>query len=90
MPREQLRPLLTRIASWLRPGGLAMHAFGTSDNPGWTGRWLGAETFFASFEPEVNRRLVEAAGLAILRDEVVSFVEPDHGDVSFQWILAER
>ena len=32
----------------------------------------------------------EQAGLAILRDEVVTFVEPDHGDASFQWILAER
>ncbi len=89
VPRERLGGLLGRIRGWLRPGGLAMNAFGTDDNPGWTGEWLGAETFFAGFEPAENTRLVEAAGLAILRDEVVTFVEPE-GSVEFQWILARR
>jgi cyclopropane fatty-acyl-phospholipid synthase-like methyltransferase len=89
VPRERLEGLLERIAGWLRPDGLFMNAFGVTDNPGWTGEWLGAETFFASFEPPENSRLVEAAGLTILRDEVVTFVEPE-GPVQFQWILAER
>jgi cyclopropane fatty-acyl-phospholipid synthase-like methyltransferase len=89
VPRERLGELLGRIRAWLRPGGLAMNAFGAGDNPGWTGEWLGAETFFAGFEPAENTRLVEAAGLTILRDEVVTFVEPE-GSVEFQWILARR
>jgi cyclopropane fatty-acyl-phospholipid synthase-like methyltransferase len=89
VPRERLGDLLGRIRGWLRPGGLTMNAFGASDNPGWTGEWLGAETFFAGFEPAENTRLVEAAGLTILRDEVVTFVEPE-GSVEFQWILARR
>jgi cyclopropane fatty-acyl-phospholipid synthase-like methyltransferase len=89
VPREHLGPLLARIAGWLRPGGLALNAFGSTDLAGWTGEWLGAETFFAGFEPPENSRLVEAAGLAILRDEVVEFVEPE-GPVQFQWILARR
>jgi cyclopropane fatty-acyl-phospholipid synthase-like methyltransferase len=89
VPRELLGPLLARIAGWLRPGGLMLNAFGASDLPGWTGEWLGAETFFAGFEPPENSRLVEAAGLTILRDEVVQLVEPE-GPVQFQWILAQR
>jgi SAM-dependent methyltransferase len=89
VPRELLGPLLERIAGWLLPGGLALHAFGASDLPGWTGDFLGAETFFAGFEPPENRRLVEAAGLTILRDEVVTFTEPE-GPVQFHWILARR
>jgi len=89
VPRERLGELLERITGWLRPGGLAMHAFGAHDTPGWTGEWLGAETFFSGFEPPENRRLVEAAGLAILRDEVVAFTEPD-GPATFHWILARR
>jgi cyclopropane fatty-acyl-phospholipid synthase-like methyltransferase len=89
VPRERLGDLLGRIRGWLRPGGLTMNAFGAGDNPGWTGEWLGAETFFAGFEPAENTRLVEAAGLTILRDEVVTFVEPE-GSVEFQWILARR
>jgi SAM-dependent methyltransferase len=89
VPRDRLGGLVERIAGWLRPGGVFLNAFGVSDLPGWTGEWLGAETFFSSFEPPENRRLVEAAGLSVLRDEVVTFVEPE-GPVSFQWILAER
>ena len=89
VPRERLEGLLVRLAGWLRPGGLALNAFGAGDNPGWTGEWLDAETFFAGFEPPENRRLVEAAGFAILRDEVVTFDEPE-GPVQFHWILAQR
>ena len=89
VPREHLGPLLERIAGWLRPGGLALNAFGAHDTPGWTGEWLGAETYFSGYEPPENRRLVEAAGLTIVRDEVVEFVEPE-GPVRFHWILARK
>ena len=89
VPRERLGPLLERVAGWLRPGGLALNAFGASDLPGWTGEFLGAETFFAGYEPPENTRLVEAAGLTILRDEVVTFTEPE-GPVQFHWILARK
>jgi SAM-dependent methyltransferase len=88
VPRELLAPLLGRIHGWLAPGGWLLAAFGQSDNPGWTGEWLGAQTFFASFPPKVNSRLVRDAGLAIERDEVVEFEEPE-GPVQFQWVLAQ-
>lgn len=89
VPRERLGELLDRIAGWLRPGGLALNAFGANDLPAWSGEWLGAQTFFSGFEPPENRRLVEAAGLTILRDEVVTITEPE-GPVQFHWILAQR
>lgn len=88
VPRELLAPLLARARTWLGPDGWLLAAFGTSDNPGWTGQWLGAETFFASFPPQVNPRLVREAGFAIERDEVVTFEEPE-GPVDFQWVLAQ-
>jgi cyclopropane fatty-acyl-phospholipid synthase-like methyltransferase len=89
VPRERLGELLERIAGWLRPGGLALNTFGASDLPGWTGDFLGAETFFAGYEPPENRRLVAAAALTILRDEVVTFTEPE-GTVQFHWVLAQK
>jgi SAM-dependent methyltransferase len=89
VPREHLASLLEQIAGWLRPGGFALNGFGASDVEGWTGDWLGAATYFSSYEPPENRRLVEAAGLTVVRDEVVEFVEPE-GPVRFQWILARR
>ena len=66
-----------------------MAAFGTSDLEGWTGDFLGAPTFFSSYEPELNSELVRGAGLAIERDEIVAISEPE-GPVEFQWILARR
>ena len=87
VPRDLLAPLFRSVRGWLVPGGLFLAALGTSDTEGWTGEWLGAPTFFSSFPPPVNTRLLREAGFELLRDEVVTFREPE-GDVSFQWILA--
>jgi SAM-dependent methyltransferase len=88
VPRELLAPLLESIHRWLVPNGWLLAAFGASDNPGWTGEWLGAETFFAGFRPEVNSRLVREAGFTMERDEVVVYESPD-GPERFQWVLAQ-
>jgi cyclopropane fatty-acyl-phospholipid synthase-like methyltransferase len=89
VPRELLAPTFGRIHRWLAPQGLLMIALGTSDSEAWTGEWLGAPNFFSSFPPETNSRLVREAGFELLRDEVVTFREPE-GDVAFQWVLATR
>ncbi len=89
VPRELLAPTFARIRRWLVPSGLLMTALGTSDTECWKGDWLGAPTFFSSFPPETNTRLVLEAGFKILRDELVTFREPD-GDATFQWVLAMR
>src|SRR5262249_5674503 len=49
VPREFLGSLLRDIHGWLVPEGWLLTAFGQTDNPGWTGEWLGAPTFFASY-----------------------------------------
>jgi len=89
VPRERLAALLARMHAWLAPGGVFLHAFGTSDLEAWTGDWLGAPNFFSSFPPEVNARLVRGAGFTIESDELVTLHEPE-GDAVFQWILARR
>jgi SAM-dependent methyltransferase len=87
VPRDLLAALLVNIHGWLVPGGWLLTAFGVTDMEGWTGEWLGAQTFFSSFPPEVNSGLVREAGFTIHRDEVVEFEEPE-GLVRFQWVLA--
>ena len=87
VPRELLGPTFARIHDWLVPRGLFMAALGASDLEAWTGEWLGAPTFFSSFPPEANTRLVVEAGFELIRDELVTFREPD-GDATFQWVLA--
>jgi cyclopropane fatty-acyl-phospholipid synthase-like methyltransferase len=87
VPRERLAPLLARIHEWLAPGGLLMAAFGTSDTEAWTGEWLGTTMFFSNFPPATNSQLVREAKFELLRDELVTFREPE-GEVTFQWVLA--
>lgn len=89
VPRELLPRLLGRIHDWLRPGGWLLTAFGTVDEEAWTGEFLGAQSFFSSFPPEVNSRVVRDAGFEPVRDEVVTIVEPA-GPQRFQWVLARR
>jgi SAM-dependent methyltransferase len=89
VPRELLAPLLARVHGWLAPGGWLMTAFGTGDEEAWTGEWLGAPTFFSSWPPATNSRLVRDAGFELVRDEVVTIVEPE-GPQTFQWVLARR
>jgi hypothetical protein len=50
---------------------------------------LGAPTFFSSFPPETNTRLLAEAGFTLLRDELVTISEPE-GPATFQWVLARR
>ena len=88
IPRQLLRPLLLKIHEWLVPGGWLLTAFGQSDTEDWTGDWLGAPTFFSSYAPEVNSRLVRETGFAAIRDELVTFDEPE-GPATFQWVLAQ-
>jgi cyclopropane fatty-acyl-phospholipid synthase-like methyltransferase len=89
IPPEELRPLVGKVACWLRPGGYLLATFSTADDPGWTGEWLGVEMFFGGLPPEENRRLVEDAGLAVLVDEIEVSQEPE-GEARFQWLLARR
>jgi SAM-dependent methyltransferase len=87
VPRELLAPLLADIHTWLVPNGWLLTAFGQSDLESWTGEWLGAPTFFSSFTPEINSRLVREAGFTIDEDEVVSWQGADTPEC-FQWVLA--
>jgi SAM-dependent methyltransferase len=89
VPRELLAPLLARCGTWLASDGWLLAVFGASDLEAWTGEWIGAQTFFSSFPPAVNSRLVTDAGFAIERDQVIAIREPE-GPVEFQWILARR
>jgi cyclopropane fatty-acyl-phospholipid synthase-like methyltransferase len=86
VPRDLLAALFERIHTWLVEGGFFLTALGTSDNPGWTGDFLGAPTFFSSFPPDTNRRLLGEAGFKLELDQIVTLVEPE-GNASFQWIL---
>jgi hypothetical protein len=79
--------VFARIHLWLVPGGWFMAALGAGDTEGWVGEFLGATTYFSSFPPQTNSRLLREAGFELVRDEVVTISEPE-APAQFQWILA--
>lgn len=90
LPREELGPLLRRIAGWLRAGGYLLATFGAGDTPAWRGEWLGTEMFFSGFPAERTLELVAEAGLELARQELETIVEPECGEGRFLWVLARR
>ena len=50
--------------------------------------WLGAPMFFASLGGDAYPPLLRHSGLDLVRDEVVTYIEPGHGEVAFRWTLA--
>ena len=89
LPRDSHGALFTRIAAWLRPGGLFLASLGASDCPDSVEEWLGVPMFFSSFDAGQNRRLLRDAGFRLLLDDLVTMREPD-GPSTFLWALAQR
>lgn len=89
-PREELSALLTKIAQWLKPDGLFVASFGTSDEAEFfDDDWLGAPTYWSSYPPEKTRQFVEAAGLEIIATELET--DDEFGDpVTFFWVVAKK
>jgi SAM-dependent methyltransferase len=86
VPREDHATLFASVRRWLRPGGVFLASLGSGDLPAWSGEWLGVPMFFSSYSSGENRRLLVAAGLEPVRDEVVTMREPE-GDATFLWVI---
>jgi len=90
LPRDELGPLLERIARWLRPGGLLFATMGAHADAGTVeDDWLGAPMFFSHHDADTNRRQVEASGLAVTRASIES-EEEDGQPVEFLWVMARK
>jgi hypothetical protein len=74
------------VRRWLRPGGVFLASLGAGDLEAWSGEWLGVPMFFSSHPAAENLRLLTAAGLEPVRDEVVTMREPE-GDATFLWVI---
>lgn len=90
LPRAQHGALLASVAEWLKPGGLFVASFGTSDAERTIDEdWLGVRMFSSSHPPATTLRLVADAGLRIL-DAHVRTEDEDGRPISSLWVVAER
>ena len=86
VPRDDHAALFASVRRWLRPGGVFLASLGSGDLASWSGEWLGVPMFFSSYSATENRRLLAAAGLEAVLDEVVTMREPE-GDAAFLWVI---
>jgi SAM-dependent methyltransferase len=89
VPREKHADLFARIARYLAPGGFFLASLGARGSEDWTGKWLGVEMFFSSYDADSNRRLLGTAGLELVLDEIVTMQEPE-GPATFLWVLVRK
>jgi ubiquinone/menaquinone biosynthesis C-methylase UbiE len=90
IPRAEQPPLLARIATWLRPGGLFVATMGVRDTAGDVEEnWLGAPMYFSHYDAATNRALVRQAGMTLISaDEETQ--EEDGQPVAFLWVVARK
>ena len=90
LPPEAHRPLLSRAASWLRPGGLLLTSAPVAPGSGVEEDWLGVPMFFGGIGTDATLTAVADAGLTLESAQVVEEDEGDNTTVGFLWVLATR
>jgi SAM-dependent methyltransferase len=86
VPRNEHAVLIRRIATWLRPNGLLVASFGSSESD-WLGEWLGIPMFFSHHDPAEATRIMNEAGFHL---ELVELLDQDNERVKFLWITARK
>ena len=87
VPPAQQGLLITKIATWLRPGGTLVASFGAGAAGEWTGEWLGTKMFFGHCgEVELLGYLADAG----LKVRHFSIEKQDNEEAAFWWIEAAK
>jgi len=96
LPRSQLKDMLVKIYSWLKPGGLfALNLAGVDEDEIY-GEMMGYGMFWSSYGMHENRKTLEQVGFELLEVEKVKAGdgnlnedEPDY-DSEFVWVMARK
>jgi ubiquinone/menaquinone biosynthesis C-methylase UbiE len=96
LPRAEQKGMLSKIHSWLKPGGMFVFNLATVDGEEIHGEMLGHGMFWSSYDVGDNKAMVEEVGLELVEAELVESGDgkleegdPDY-DVKFLWIAARK
>ncbi|KAF2273685.1 methyltransferase type 11 [Westerdykella ornata] len=96
LPRVEQKAMLTKLYSWLKPGGAFAFNLATMDEEEIHGEFLGHGMFWSSYDVEGSGEMVRAAGFEEVEMEVLEAGDgeleegdPDFG-VKFLWVLARK
>jgi hypothetical protein len=81
---------VSKIADWLKRGGLVVTALARRFDPGTReADWLGAPMYFSGYTSDESRRFVIAAGLSIVSLQPEPILENGHA-TEFLWLVARK
>jgi len=96
LPRSQLKDMLVKIYSWLKPGGLFAFNLAGVDEEEIHGEMMGYGMFWSSYGVHENCEMLEQVGFELLEVERVKAGdgnlnedEPDY-DSEFVWVMARK
>jgi ubiquinone/menaquinone biosynthesis C-methylase UbiE len=95
--REHQPAMHEKVFEWLKPGGIFLANFATTNESTHRGKFFGSEMAWSSWSVEESKRMVETAGFDVLQAEVrvesedgqLGESDPDYG-ISFLWIVAKK
>lgn len=94
LPREDHRPLLERVARWLRPGGHLLATVTSSSHPGYTTPdFFGVTMYWSHFEAAWYASALREIGFVVLAEGVSDHGYREVADLPPErhpWILARR
>lgn len=96
LPRAEQRSLLSRIYSWLRPGGMFVVNFAVFDEEEIYGEMMGHGIFWSGFGVEESKAMLTGVGFELVEAEEgesgdgrLEEGDADYGSV-FAWIAAKK
>ncbi|KAI4634019.1 uncharacterized protein J4E87_001188 [Alternaria ethzedia] len=96
LPRSQLKDMLVKIYSWLKPGGFFAFNLASVDEEEIHGEMMGYGMFWSSYGVHENCEMLEQIGFELLEVEKVKAGdgnlnedEPDYNS-EFVWVMARK
>lgn len=96
LPRAEQKVMLSKIHSWLKPGGMFVFNLATVDEEEIHGEFLGHGMFWSSYGVEDSKAMVRDVGLEVVEAEVLEAgdgqleeSDADYG-VTFLWVVARK
>ncbi|KAI0189286.1 methyltransferase [Astrocystis sublimbata] len=96
LPRSKLKEMLTKIHTWLKPGGVFAFNLATIDEEEIHGEFFGYGMFWSSYDIDGSRALLRDTGFDLLHVQVLQAGDgkldeddPDFG-AEFMWVVARK
>jgi SAM-dependent methyltransferase len=90
VPAAEHVPAYSRVATWLRPGGVFCASFPLTPGDDVEVDWLGVPMFFGGIGREATEESLRAAGFDVELAEVRENPDPMGGTEAFFWVIARR